>query len=733
MNGKLYTRAHLKTKWVMAPNVPSEMKGVALMQSGSILGVDINGKLHTRANLHATWVPAQDLGSKVKAVTIMKDGNILGVGMDNKLYTRSLKSLERPGEKGKQKTNLDSYWMKASVSSKVYRVAIMKDGSILGVGMDNKLYTRTNLEAEWVIAPNYGEVKGITVMRNGTILGIGMNGRLLTRANLNTKWLQTPNVGGHMIGITVMTNDTILGVGSDNKLWTRVNLSSEWVKAPEGGVKVTDVAIMKDGTILGSGLDRNLYTRADLNAKWVAAPDMGGNMKAITVMQDGAILGVGMGGNLYIRRSESHIVRIVAGDHPSFNHRMMICHAMSSNYNPLEWGPDSKKKMNYNGWSHTMEFFAFAKKKPGTIRIAVARKNNPSRLMFNHSDFEQSIWDSGKKLDLKGWMHMYEFWAYPSKQPGTIRIAVGISKKPNTRILINHKNYNQKEWNSGKKMNVGGWKHHMEFWAYPNKKTMTFYHTDTSAKVNTIDTSGENSIVPSQITQQESEPPKYVGKFIVVAGGQVIYSSNDLEACKDYLMAAYERGASKPPRMICEVENGVVNDSPHTVGGQSQSKALNAGFNRRWNSWAQIRKMNAIAQAFVDAGGEVEPSRFLVVAGDTVVHTTVDIRSCMKYLENNYASGVDTPQRMIVEAVKGVVNPDPSTVAGLNQAGGLSAGFNKYWLNWQQIRAMNAVAQKYIDQEDINDADFSPQTAKKLFAEHKNHLNNIVTFRDTRN
>jgi hypothetical protein len=105
----------------------------------------------------------------------------------------------------------------------------------------------------------------------------------------------------------------------------------------------------------------------------------------------------------------------------------------------------------------------------------------------------------------------------------------------------------------------------------------------------------------------------------------------------------------------------------------------------------------------------------------------------MKYLENNYASGVDTPQRMIVEAVKGVVNPDPSTVAGLNQAGGLSAGFNKYWLNWQQIRAMNAVAQKYIDQEDINDADFSPQTAKKLFAEHKNHLNNIVTFRDTRN
>jgi len=69
----------------------------------TILGVDLNNKLCARADLYAKCVAARDAGGQVKGVAIMKDGIILGVGMDNKLYIRSLKSLKRPSEEATEK------------------------------------------------------------------------------------------------------------------------------------------------------------------------------------------------------------------------------------------------------------------------------------------------------------------------------------------------------------------------------------------------------------------------------------------------------------------------------------------------------------------------------------------------------------------------------------------------------------------------------------------------------
>ena len=239
----------------------------------------------------------------------------------------------------------------------------MQDGTILGIGMNNKLYTRADLNAKWVMAPNVGgKVKGVvSIMKDGTILGLAMDGSLLTRVNLDAKWVKAANCG-KVKAITIMQGGIILGVGMNNKLYTRATLYVNWAQAPDAGGQVTGVTpIMQDGTILGIALDGSLVTRSGLNAKWVKTPDMGGQMKAVAIMQDGTILGVDMEGNLCPTNLDvkppPETIRIAVGK--AMNpQRIMIAQAVNSNYTQSEWGPDSEKKMDINGFEHQMELWA---------------------------------------------------------------------------------------------------------------------------------------------------------------------------------------------------------------------------------------------------------------------------------------------------------------------------------------------------------------------------------------
>ncbi len=52
-------------------------------------------------------------------------------------------------------------WIEApDLGGDVCRGSTVQDGTILGLGIDNKLYTRTNLEAKWVMAANDGKTRG---------------------------------------------------------------------------------------------------------------------------------------------------------------------------------------------------------------------------------------------------------------------------------------------------------------------------------------------------------------------------------------------------------------------------------------------------------------------------------------------------------------------------------------------------------------------------------------------
>ena len=98
----------------------------------------------------------------------------------------------------------------------------------------------------------------------------------------------------------------------------------------------------------------------------------------------------------------------------------------------------------------------------------------------------------------------------------------------------------------------------------------------------------------------DKDDPKFDNRFLVVAAGEVVLDSHDVEVCKDYLMNKFGNGASTPQRMVCEVIDNKVKDDPHTCGGQNQGGGVDAGFNKFWRGWDEIREMNAVAQKYID-------------------------------------------------------------------------------------------------------------------------------------
>ena len=186
------------------------------------------------------------------------------------------------------------------------------------------------------------------------------------------------------------------------------------------------------------------------------------------------------------------------------------------------------------------------------------------------------------------------------------------------------------------------------------------------------------------------------GYFLVVADGKVVKKFANVGDAKKYLADNYSPGSYTPQRMCVEVQNGVVSPDPHTCGGENQGGGLNAGWNKFWWDWNAINAMNDVATKWIEAQKSKGSTYYLVVANGTVVNKFDDIEDAKSCLMNSYTAGSSYPERMCVEVSKGIVSPDPHTCGGQNQGGGLNAGWNKFWWNWDSINAMNAVATAWV-------------------------------------
>lgn len=119
--------------------------------------------------------------------------------------------------------------------------------------------------------------------------------------------------------------------------------------------------------------------------------------------------------------------------------------------------------MSIPGWTHKFDFWAFETKEPGTIRIAVGHTSNPRCMMINQF-LPQHEWNNGAVMTLDGWTHLMDFWAYEAARPGTVRIVVAEAWYPHRIVL------RMVEPNMGQYMDLQGWRLKMVFWVYPSSK-----------------------------------------------------------------------------------------------------------------------------------------------------------------------------------------------------------------------------------------------------------------------
>ncbi|MDD1428227.1 lamin tail domain-containing protein [Dolichospermum sp. ST_sed9] len=121
------------------------------------------------------------------------------------------------------------------------------NANLVGIGMDNQLWTRKTLTSNWEQIPNSGLVLAITFMPDGTLVGIGMDHQLWTRKNyLTSNWEHIPNSGA-VLGIAYYPavrqpapkplNGQIVVNGDE---WTLSNQGFQ--KAPDTATFVTNVA-----------------------------------------------------------------------------------------------------------------------------------------------------------------------------------------------------------------------------------------------------------------------------------------------------------------------------------------------------------------------------------------------------------------------------------------------------------------------------------------------------------
>jgi phospholipase C len=221
--------------------------------------------------------------AEVSALATLKNGTIVGVGLDNQLYSRS---------------NLAT-WVSVPGSGVATAITTLLDGTLLAVGTDLQLYQRDTLFGRWTLIPQSGSVTAVAQMPDGTILGIGTDKCLYQRRQLTDAWVLIPNSGG-VIAICALDATTVLGVGTDNQLYTwSLSQGGPWVNVPESGAVIAVTKLM-NGMILGIGTDSHLYTRASLySSKWNLVPDSGW-MLGIAQMPDGQLVGVGTDKTLYL-------------------------------------------------------------------------------------------------------------------------------------------------------------------------------------------------------------------------------------------------------------------------------------------------------------------------------------------------------------------------------------------------------------------------------------------------
>ena len=217
------------------------------LQDGTIVGIGTDHNLYTKQNLTEPWV---DIGNgPMIGITQLQDGTIVGVGVNNNLYTKTNLTAQWVSiGSGFSSSYLPPYYSTSfstyfilevgGISFQNYAdigrgyiidIIQLKNGTIVGVGVDGFLYTKTSMTSPtdyWVFIGK-GSVSSITQLEDGTIVGVGTDQNLYTMHDLlNGSWT---GIGyGPVIDISHIKNISNLALLEGNGTWDYTNGTIEW-------------------------------------------------------------------------------------------------------------------------------------------------------------------------------------------------------------------------------------------------------------------------------------------------------------------------------------------------------------------------------------------------------------------------------------------------------------------------------------------------------------------------
>lgn len=138
----------------------------------------------------------------------------------------------------------------------------ISNGTYVGIGQDNNIYTKTELTGNWTGPHVYGLLSVIQI-NDGTFIGVGLNNNLMKSGDLNSghNWKQiTCPQSCCVTFISTLNDGSIVGIGTNGLVYTRKTTDSPWVLV-DGSMQMSSVTQLKDGTILGTSVNGDFYRK----------------------------------------------------------------------------------------------------------------------------------------------------------------------------------------------------------------------------------------------------------------------------------------------------------------------------------------------------------------------------------------------------------------------------------------------------------------------------------------
>jgi len=128
----------------------------------------------------------------------------------------------------------------------------LSNGTYVGVGLDNNLYTKTVLTGNWN-GPVFCCLVSVTQLNDGTLIGVASYGTLFKSNDVNLKiWTEVTCPASCCVTfVSTLTDGSIVGVGTNGLVYTRKTIDSPWVLS-DGSMAMSSVTQLKDGTIIGT-------------------------------------------------------------------------------------------------------------------------------------------------------------------------------------------------------------------------------------------------------------------------------------------------------------------------------------------------------------------------------------------------------------------------------------------------------------------------------------------------